>query len=296
MKKFFRTYLFSLLNALASVGIIGVGLWLNIWLLDQYALQNATASDAEVVSRVEILKRNMFDLGAPPIWFLISVALVLFGAVENFFNRYCYGELAEKEGELRTEKQEHGETKRTYHATLISALKNRLASEVAGFDETCRVTIYRRQDDAAQALKRIMRYSAQRKWEQAGRVKIPIDEGVVGAAWNNQGWEEFSHESDPNSQEFQDAMAQRLGEHSCRVPEGELSMPTKHYYARAVDDHQDGHRVAIVVFESCEANKLKKGKIDEMMTNEQLEVSRLIMHLGALDGEFNPDTGSERDG
>lgn len=191
---------------------------------------------------------------------------------------------------MRDEAQQHAETKISYYDTLGRALKYLLTSDGTGFNHNCRVTIYRKQfDDDEKFLRQIFRYSQTRVFEQNGRFRIPADEGVVGAAWHNHGVKEFSCDSDPNSDEFIEEMNASLESEDCQHPSSELSMPSKHYYARAFEDNESGQRIGIVVYECTKVGVLDIAGIDQVLDGETLDVARIIRHRGILDREFNPD-------
>lgn len=88
-------------------------------------------------------------------------------------------------------------------------------------------------------------------------------------------------------------MQHALNKESCAPPSAELSMPSKHFYARAFTDHETSRKVGIVVYESTETGVLNRGEIDKILQGEALDVSRLIRHLGVLHSEFNPSPEEE---
>ena len=205
-------------------------------------------------------------------------------------------QLAEKndfEKELRLEKQEHAESKSSYSDTLEVALKLMLCVEATGFDYRCRVTIYRRQTQTDSGLRQIFRFSENHSYKIGGRYKIPLNEGVVGAAWNNHGVKHVSIEHDTESTAFADEMGSKIGIEECRVPDCQLSMPSKEFYAKALEDHENGHRVGVVVYECTEQGVFDVENIDSLLTTRSMELARFVKHLGRLDIEFAPSVGEE---
>lgn len=94
---------------------------------------------------------------------------------------------------------------------------------------------------------------------------------------------------DPTSPDFVAAMNACLEKEGCLHPDGALSMPSRHYYARAFSDNESGQRIGIVVYESTEVSVLNVAGIDHVLDGQMLDVTRLIRHRGILDQEFNPD-------
>lgn len=278
------------LIATAAAAILGIAT--SFWLterISQLAAQTPTAA----AGYFEVAWANALNFKAPLFYFLGSVVVSLGTSIEGVVNRYRYGEHGKVQALLRSEMQEHGETKRSYYDTLTTGLKNLLASPSVGFDETCRVTVYRMQSDNDRVFKRVFRYSKNHKFRHEGRVKVPIDEGFVGVAWGNHGETEFLSTEKFGSAEFDAAILGTLQKAQCANPPSDLSMPSTHFYAKAVEDPTHGRRAGIVVYESTDLEKLNAKEIRDLMTNETLAVSRYVLHLGILDSEFNPDSGGE---
>lgn len=298
MIKFFKNFGLPILETVATLALavlpILIGWWLRIALAE---------GDQPITFELALatLTNNLKNFGTPIPYFGLALLAALVGRLDGLINRYRLGELKENKAELqnskkaiRDEAQAHAESKSSYLETLGSALKYLLTSKETGFDYRCRVTIYRLQQDQDQSLRQIFRHSPTKLYEDNGRIRIPIDEGIVGAAWGNHGVKEFTHDASPDSEEFVDEMKRTLEPERCRHPDVELSMPSKHYYARAFDDHDTGRRVGVVVYESTEAKVLDRASIDQVLDTQTLDVSRFIRHLGILHREFNPDTGEEQ--
>jgi len=275
------------------VAIIPLTVLLGTWLTE--ALSDQTENLTQLA--LEAIWASKFDFSTPVPWLGGSLLVSLAGRVEGFINRYWRGQLAEarskltqKDSEHRQEAQEHAETKSSYFDTLGNALKFLLTSAGTGFNHECRITTYRKQqDDDERYLKQIFRHSPTMVYERNGRFRIPADQGVVGAAWRNHGVKEVKCDMDPTSPDFVAAMNACLEKEGCLHPDGALSMPSRHYYARAFSDNESGQRIGIVVYESTEVSVLNVAGIDHVLDGQMLDVTRLIRHRGILDQEFNPD-------
>ncbi|WP_323802814.1 hypothetical protein [Sulfitobacter litoralis] len=281
-----------MLGLVANAAIAVLGLMTSFWLSEQISL-SAEQSPPVTLSYLDVMIANIFNFGEPLVYFVIAIVISLITSSEGIFNRYHYGERRKIEASLRMEKQEHGTTKRNYYETLAARLKNLLATRAVGFDETCRVTVYRKQAAQDLEFKRVFRFSRNHKFCNEGRVKVPIDQGFIGIAWANHGEKEFSISDNFGTARYNAQLAKEMEHASCTVPPSDLSMPSKHFYAKAVDDLSNGKRVGIVVFESTDADKLDTVAINQLMVSETLEVSRCVRHLGVLDSEFNPDPDVE---
>jgi len=249
---------------------------------------------------MDALGENVTNFDTPVPYFWICLLVALLGRVDGFRNRYrlggfegVEGDLASAKVQLRGEAQAHADSKRSYLETLRNALKYLLTSNGIGFDHRCRVTIYRLQGQDDRHLHQIFRHSPTLKFEKDGRIRVPIDEGIVGAAWGNHGVKEFKSDADPSSDDFTSEMDAVLNPEGCESPNAKLSMPSKHYYARAFTDHETGRRVGIVVYECTNIEVLDCAEIDKVLDGEALDVSRMIRHLGVLHGEFNPTPREE---
>ncbi len=228
MLKFLKNFGLPVLEAIATLVLALLTILIGLWL-------RANLAESDEPSTFELalttLKGNVTNFETPVPYFGLALLAALVGRIDGFINRYRLGELKENGIELqdarealRDEAQAHADSKSSYLETLGSALKYLLTSKETGFDHRCRVTIYRLQQDKDHYLRQIFRHSPTKVYEDNGRIRIPIDEGIVGAAWGNHGVKEFTNHADPSSEEFIDEMNRILGPEKCRHPEVELSM------------------------------------------------------------------------
>lgn len=294
--KFLKVYWLSILESVAAVSLAVITVLLGNWLRTAIPHSDSDALRATL----DAMRVHWNDFSTPIPYFGIALLITLAGRIDGFRAKHRSSLLEDErtitsalKKELRDETQAHAESKSNYFETLGSALKYMLTSRVAGFDHRCRVTIYRRQAHDDKFLRQIFRFSPTHAYQESGRIRVPIEEGVVGAAWRNHGIKEVAIDMDPSSDQFRQEMNAELAAEGCGCPGGPLSMPSKYFYARAFEDHDTGKRIGIVVYESVEIGVLKKEDIDIAIESETLNVSRLVRHLGVLHSEFSPDPGEE---
>ena len=240
--------------------------------------------------------QHLLHLDTPVPWLLVFLALTVVSAVRVGWVRRRNGSLIEIEGRLRSEIQSHGETKLSYHGTLVEALRFTLTRGDLGFDEKCRVTVYRKSEGDSDRLKRIFRHSRYLAYQENGRISIPNSEGIVGAAWHNAGKKEFKTEADHGSAEYIAEIDEALRIEGIPRTDVDLSMPTRHFVAHAIQDHDRTERVGVIVYESVDPDKLDAAAIDQLIAQDMLDISRLLKYLAALDGEISPSYRGSLDG
>jgi len=243
----------------------------------------------------KLLQANILNFHAPLLYLAIAIVFLFIGRVHGFINRYRADSLTETENKLRLETQAHAESKSSYYDTLRIVLTYLLTAKVPNFNECCRVTVYRAEEDGGGYFRQIFRYSRTSQFETNGRIKIPIDEGIVGAAWNNHGLKQFKFDEDPMSEEFREALRQALDGDQCKLPPQhvQLSMPTRHFYAKAIQDFETGRKSGIIVYECTNVHDLDVPGIVDVLQAESVNMLRFIRHIVALDRDFNPDAKAQ---
>jgi hypothetical protein len=282
IKKFLSPVAVILATAVSAFSGLSIGIW----------LPNKIGTNSEesgILAHLEVIFNHLLHFTTPVPYFVFSLIVVIIGSLESFFNRYLYGENDKVQKLLRDETQNHGESQRNYFDSLVEALRYLLAGEGVGFDESCRVTIYRLQNNSTSYLKRIFRHSKHRAYNDEGRFRIPVAEGLVGVAWNNHGKVDFEHNKSGRGadQEMQAFLKSEGG----TAPTCDLSMPSRSFIIRAIEDLDSSRKIAIVVYESTKNGVLHVKAIDALLDREGKSLSRLVKHLGALDGKLNPDKG-----
>lgn len=287
----FLTYILPTVNAAGATGLAIFTFWVSIWVADMHKVSEKSLNTTKNISRIEIIKENGLDFSTPIPYLFLCAAFTVLGTIDNFVTRHRYGLLSKTENELRSEKQRHGESKRNFWDALCAALKYLLAKDQIGFDTTCRVTVYRQQQSDELDLKQIFRHSPTRAYKEGGRIRIPSDEGVVGAAWHNHGEMEFVYSGNTPTQEDEARLKAEIAQWNCCLPDTPLSMPSRHLYASRLNDPVTGRPIAIIVYESTKPDQLNIDEIRSVLRDDSLNVARYIRHLGILDTELNPDPG-----
>jgi len=290
MKKFILSYVAPIIEVAATFGLAVTTVFVGTW-----ASSLKLTKGQEFSELLEASKMHCWDWSSPVPYFIATLLISLAGRVEGFWNRYQRGNLEAKVSEihsltknLRAEAQDHSQSKASYMETLESALRYCLTSAETGFNHNCRVTIYKRQDGSEGTLRQIFRHSEQHAYTRNGRIGVPVGEGVVGAAWNNHGEMEVSIDHDPSTEIFRTKMSAELAKHNCEAPTGKLSMPSRHFFAMKLEGHDRRERVGIVVYECTKVEALKAVGIKKAITEDMLNVSRMVKHLGVLRSEFQP--------
>lgn len=283
---------FEFLYYRSSIFLTALSLWSGFWLSDQIKVLTNWPT------KFQLVFEYLLNFATPIPYFLFIVGVEVWGYLKERTERQNLTKLQTEasrvpqlKSEIRVEKQAHAESKSSYSETLKSALRLMLCSETIRFDHRCRVTIYRRQAATDDELRQIFRFSENQNYKLGGRYRIPIGEGVVGAAWGNHGVKHVALEADPETAEFRTEMEEHLKADRCSTPNCELSMPSKEFYAQGLDDHETGHRVGIVVYECTEAGVLDIERIDNILGAQALDLARFVKHLGRLDQEFAPNMG-----
>lgn len=290
MAAIFKAYIVPGVETLSTFGLAVTTVFIGTWTSGQELTSGQEFSDL-----INSFAINFSNWDTPVPYFLLNLTVSILSRLEGFLNRYRYGQLEQKqktitdlEKQLRAETQSHSESKKSYMSTIENALTYRLTTQTTGFDHRCRVTIYKKQEGVENTLRRIFRHSPNRQFEEEGRISVPMDQGVVGAAWNNHGEKEVEINHDPSSEVFRSKMQSELSPQGCSVPNTQLSMPSKHFFAMKFEDHDSGNRIGIVVFESTELDILSLQGMKDVLSADILNISRLIKHLGVLRAEFNP--------
>lgn len=301
--KHFKFFLAILLRAGGTVGVAALSLWWGSWFPDA---QLAYSTKCEITTScrpgesrrpdiVEITGYHFLDFKAPVPYavtcFLLATIAVVADARNLNFERLWKQLGAEKEAVeamLRGEKEDHAETRRLYNEAIEYILKYIFRTTTKDWwSPSCRVTIYRHTGD--HHFKRIFRYAEQSQYNNGGRVKIPDREGVVGAAWLNEGFFQWSSSSSPTTNAYRDDLGKKLRSLGVSLPSDELTMPTRDFLALAVKDAND-EKIAIVVVESIEPGTIGIDDVKTAIEGQNYRIAKLINDKSRLDEILNPDS------
>jgi hypothetical protein len=193
---------------------------------------------------------------------------------------------------LRSEKEYHRETKESYIEDMCKYILHILPLDAIGFDNNCRVTIYRKISSDEAHLREVFRHAGQPRFQSGGRVKIPSSQGIVGLVWNAVDQTYFVANNDPsNLRAHNKDCKDHCKPNNYRpetVPSG-LRMPCLSYYARRLTSTQG--RMAVIVLESLDKNRFDAGVCDEAFKLIMSDLLGACNILCSLDGQFNPVDG-----
>ncbi len=290
------------IKVVGTAGVAACSIWYGAWFPD--AQQSFMEECTKLVgcklkgfskpSFHEVTWHHIHDFRTPVPYALIALVLASLGVINDVADSDIKERIisiaAEKDAlmqELSKEKEEHMETRTEYNEAIEYILKY-MFRNAAGewWDGRCRVTIYRHTGD--DQLKRIFRYAPQTQYESRGRIKIPDNEGAVGAAWQNEGHFYWTHPSSPSSKTYLLDLEKNLGLHGAILPASELTMPSREYLALAIRNLK-GEKVAIVVVESTTPETINRDDISRIIKEESPQITKQIIIKSKLDETLNPD-------
>jgi len=243
---------------------------------------------------LQVSKHHIFDLISPVPYTALSLLFVIASIIcdtRGSISKRRYNQLDQ---DLREEKDRHGETRLNYNQAIEYILLFVFQSSAAAWwDDSCRVTIYRHTGDGH--LKRIYRLAEKSMYQHGGRIKIPDDEGVVGAAWRNAGKCYVGINRPPGTPRFNTDLRKALAPDGSRVPScTTLRMPAREFFAIAICN-SSREKIAIIVVESTNHGTIAPIDIENIISREGSQIARFIQHKGKLDETLNPDS-KERNG
>jgi outer membrane murein-binding lipoprotein Lpp len=208
-------------------------------------------------------------------------------ASENNDLNKSVSELEEALNSTQEELQEQkSETNKLNKELVTTWLKS--ASKHLELNSTERATIYYEFDNVFSLL---ARYSINPEYTKIHRQKFPLNEGVIGKAWQNGKHIEKDCPNSSNQQEYENYLTQTYGYDKERIDT--LTMKSCRYTALAIVD-ADVH-VGVIVFESTQPDFFEKtDKVDEIIRhckNYESQLSKFVRDGLKLDREvtIKPD-------
>lgn len=198
--------------------------------------------------------------------------------------------VAGREKNLRDEIEAHNETQKNYYTSIQAHLKYIFCDSVPNFDDTCRTSIYR-VDEANLQFKMVFRHSKMSEWDSAGRVVLPLDEGIISAALKKGDSIYVENVPSRTSQRYERALEKCMALYNCTMPIAtarKLRMDSLSYYAYAVRNFDTGRKFAIVIIESERAKNFVKTELDKEFDEKKVEIFRYVNHISRLDAKLNP--------
>lgn len=296
MRRVLNAYGFPTIQLVGFVGITICSLWFGSWYsqgkMDYIKSINSTltakATPISTATFWDVTHENKFEFTKPVPYTALSIILGIIGGLGSFRGQSKVNLFNALENDYRAEKLSHGETQQNYHRAIGYIIHSIFVSTNDNFNRNTRVTIYRHTNDGF--FKRIYRSAGQSRFEHGGRVTIPDNEGVVGAAWLNDGIAHITLQHGFNTQSYTQQMQKDLRDHGAIPVACHTNMPTKEYFAMAIRA-ADRTKMAIVVLESTEVNAFSRDTLEPLISQENSEIAKYIIHKGKLDEIFNPDGG-----
>lgn len=197
---------------------------------------------------------------------------------------------------LSSERNNHAETKTAYLEAMEKTTHTSLPLDKLGFDANCRVSIYRKVPGNESILKQSYRHAIKPAHQQAGRIKIPSDRGIVGMVWNHDSCVCFNCDAPASSRrKHNQALMAFFEQHHITGIKGILGntrMPSKSILAmRLGAPHDPNGRSSIIVFESTIKNRFTEQVHCAILEQNRVELERIASTISFLDGELRPDAG-----
>jgi hypothetical protein len=298
MSKILQAYGFQTIQLIAFVGLTICSLWFGSWYVQGEKDYISTFNSSQINTTTHIksatfwsvISENTIDLGKPVLYTGLSILIGLVGGFGSFRGQWKVNSYNQLESDYREEKSAHGETQGNYHRAIGYIIQSIFVTTNSSFNNDSRITIYRHTNDGF--LKRIYRHAPISRYEHGGRVSIPDNEGVVGAAWQNEGVAHLELPHGFNTQAYTQQMERYVREHGAIPVSCNTNMPTKEYFSMAIRD-TDRTKIAVIVLESTNIGVFSREALEPLISQENMEIAQYIIHKSKLDEIFNPDGGSD---
>lgn len=293
-----KAYLSPFLQLVSVAGIAICSLWFSVWYIqgEQEYLTSLnkvhpqSSQPLKSASFWDVTLFNALKFNKPVPYTAFFIVLGFIGGTGAFRNQHKINAYDSLDAELRREKSNHEDTLKNYNSAIEYIIHSMFVSTDDKFNRFCRITIYRHTNDGY--LKKVYRHAEQSRFEDGGRLRIPDREGVVGAAWLNEGVAHISIDENFGTKAYKTKLENELRLHGAEVPTITSRMPVRDYFAMAVRG-EDRKKLAIIVLESTEPNHFSEEKLRDIISRENGEIAKYIVHKGTLDEILNPDGGSD---
>jgi hypothetical protein len=298
MRKILNAYGFPTIQLIGFVGITICSLWFGSWYSqgEKDYVSSFNASQKNVSTHIksatfwDVTLGNKTEFGKPVPYTVLSILIGVFGGLGSFRGQWKVNSYNQLESNYRDEKSAHGETQQNYHRAIGYIIQSIFVTTNKSFNNDARITIYRHTNDGF--LKRIYRHAPQSRYEHGGRVSIPDNEGVVGAAWQNEGIAHLTLTHGFKTQAYIQQMEKYVREHGAIPVSCNTNMPTKEYFTMAIRA-TDRTKMAVIVLESTSTGAFSREALEPLISQENQDIAQYIIHKSKLDEIFNPDGGSD---
>ena len=256
----------QLVSLIGGGGTILGAAWLSV-----LAVQAIPDAHAAAIARHTLLG------SVPAIILYSSVFAIIIGGVAGMIRTPQIAILEQENAELKRQCKEKddkienvsqiGET--SYSSVFEDSLQL-LLNFVLKLTEDERVSLYKH--DGTQFIQ-IARYSKNPEYCKKGRSVYPEDQGCIAEAWRS--GESYLQVSDPRSQwdaYLAEHLKKKIGEQTVQ----HFTMPSRFYAAFAITEPSNGHKIAVIVFESVRLDIIRKDKLKQIMKTEGRRLAGLM--------------------
>lgn len=153
-------------------------------------------------------------------------------------------------------------------------------SKSLGFTANERISVYRHEINKFII---IGRYSINQKHNIIRVTQYPDDQGFISKAWLSELGDLYIHGLPPYAvgQKAKNPYYESIKK-QCNIDAGRLEqmrMKSRNYYLKTLNDIGDTKRLAIIVFESIDENKLVKDKINTLIASEAQRITSFITKM-----------------
>lgn len=308
IKNTIKLYIFPFLSVIGVCAVFALPIWYGSWYpAAQDEVQRKIAiEENKNISEIAkpdfwiVSKNHIFDFKSPVVYCALALLLITltqwhyFKLSKDFSKLKDSASILEDEkrdlhGKINEEQESHAETRQLYYESLKEHIRRLCESSGGYIGDRCRASIYRidREQDVARL---IFRCSGISKYENKGRVSIPLSEGVVAATAQNG---DYVYISVPGTR-YANKMKKELAEYGVTVSDATLStiqMKSNTYYGRAIRDLTSGDKVAILVMESLDANAFDKNVLNSIFEAQNNDFTKWVRHIARIDSVLNPYGG-----
>lgn len=300
---FFGKYLTPILSTVGVCAVFILPMWYGIWYpvaqedLHKKILIENKNSEVRKPDFIDVSIYYWSDYKSPVLYCGFTLVLIFFTQFSYFklakdFSKMkeLNSKLADDKRDLHTkindEQEAHSDTRQLYYDSLKDHLR-KLCFNSDGFDGSkCRASIYRI-DREANLGRLIFRCSGISKYENKGRVSIPLTEGVVAATVQNG---EFVYIS-VSGRKYAANMRKALNEYNVSISDETLStiqMKSNTYYGRAIRDLTTGDKIAILIMESLDENAFNQECLNGVFERQNNDYTKWVQHIARIDSVLNP--------
>jgi len=228
---------------------------------------------------------------SPVPYTVVGLLMSVVAGIGVFLTATRVEELEEVARDFESEQEAHADTQRYYYESLHEHLKWYCCSQIPNFDESCRASIYRHDEDSG-VVRMVFRYSAVSRYDAKGRVTIPDNEGVVGAVLQNTDDAYIKKLPEKrNLRRYGAALNKALLPYGVSIQESTLQrlrMPSRCYYVFAIREPHSTRKFAVLVLESTNEDHFEVQKVREVLEAHASLAARRVRHITRLDSVLNP--------